>query len=83
MAGPDAMSCQELIELVTEYFERALPPAEQARFERHLGACADCGNYLDQMRRTIQLVGMLEEQDISEEAKEQLLQAFHSWKRSG
>ena len=83
MANPDALSlsCQELIELVTDYVEGTLSPADQARFESHLGVCADCHHYLDQMRETILLVGALAEQDIPDEAKEQLLYTFRSWKQ--
>jgi anti-sigma factor RsiW len=83
MANPDALSlsCQELIELVTDYVEGTLSPAGQARFESHLGVCADCHHYLDQMRETILLVGALAEQDIPDEAKEQLLYTFRSWKQ--
>ena len=83
MANPDALSlsCQELIELVTDYVEGTLSPADQARFESHLGICADCHHYLDQMRQTILLVGALVEQDIPADAKERLLDAFQSWKQ--
>lgn len=81
MAIPDELSCQELIELVTEYVEGTLPPAERARFERHLGACAGCRHYLDQVRRTIQLVGALEEDDIPDDTKTHLLRVFRDWKQ--
>jgi anti-sigma factor RsiW len=37
------MTCQEL---VTEYLEGTLPPAERERFELHLSACDGCTNYL-------------------------------------
>ena len=81
MAIPDVLSCQELIELVTDYVEGTLFPTDQARFESHLGVCADCHHYLDQMRQTILLVGALAEQDIPTDAKEQLLYAFRDWKQ--
>ncbi|HEY1388799.1 MAG TPA: zf-HC2 domain-containing protein [Ktedonobacterales bacterium] len=83
MADPDAssLSCQELVELVTDYVEGTLSPADQARFEGHLGVCADCHHYLGQMRRTILLVGALAERDIPDEAKERLLDTFRDWKR--
>jgi anti-sigma factor RsiW len=83
MANLDAssLSCQELIELVTDYVEGTLSPADHASFESHLGACMDCHNYLDQMRRTILLVGALAEQDIPDDAKDGLLHAFRHWKQ--
>ena len=83
MADPDAssLSCQELVELVTDYVEGMLSLADQVRFESHLGVCADCHHYLDQMRQTILLVGALAERDISTDAKERLLYAFWFWKQ--
>ena len=47
------MPCRELVELVTEYLEDALPAQDRARFEAHLADCEDCNTYLDQMRQTI------------------------------
>jgi anti-sigma factor RsiW len=47
------MSCQELVELVTDYLEGALPPEDVARFEAHVAACPGCEAYLEQMRTTI------------------------------
>jgi hypothetical protein len=38
MSTSQALSCQELTELVTDYLEDALPPAEHARFEEHLAS---------------------------------------------
>jgi hypothetical protein len=81
MADPDELSCQELVELVTGYVEGTLSLADQARFESHLGVCADCHQYLGQMRQTILLVGALAEQDIPNDAKERLLYTFRSWKQ--
>ncbi len=75
------MTCQELVELVTAYFERTLSADERARFERHLGICPGCATYVEQMRQTITLVGDLREEDVSPEAQRHLLQAFRDWKR--
>jgi anti-sigma factor RsiW len=47
------MTCQELVELVTDYLEDALPPEDAARFEEHLAACPGCETYLEQVRSTI------------------------------
>jgi anti-sigma factor RsiW len=50
------LTCQELVELVTDYFENELDPSDRARFERHVVACSGCTNYVRQMRQTIDLV---------------------------
>jgi anti-sigma factor RsiW len=76
----EALSCQELTELVTEYLEGALPAAEKARFEEHLAECANCERYLEQMRETIRLTGTLEPDDLSSEVEDTLLHAFRDWK---
>jgi anti-sigma factor RsiW len=74
------MSCQELVELVTEYFEGALPPQEALLFEQHAATCKGCGRYLDQMRRTIEIAGRLTPESISPEAEAALLSAFSDWR---
>lgn len=76
------MNCKELVELVTEYFEGTLPPAERERFETHLATCSACTNYLQQMQRTIQVVGQLTEETIAPQAREELLQVFKNWKKA-
>lgn len=44
------LTCQELIEHVTDYFEQALPAGARAIFDAHLADCDDCPMYLEQMR---------------------------------
>lgn len=75
------LTCKELVELVTAYFEDALSADERLRFERHVSVCPGCSAYVEQMRQTITLVGELREQDVSPTAEQQLLQAFRGWKR--
>jgi anti-sigma factor RsiW len=53
---PD-LACRELVELVTDYLEDALPAAERERFEAHLAECEACDTYVEQVRATIRLAG--------------------------
>ena len=76
------MTCQELVELVTEYLEGTLAPSERQRFEAHLGRCDGCTTYLEQMRHLIAALGRLTEESIPEQVKQNLLQAFRDWKNS-
>jgi anti-sigma factor RsiW len=75
------MTCQELVELVTDYLEGALSGRERARFERHIAGCPHCTIYLDQMQITIRTLGRLPEESVSSEARDALLGVFHEWKR--
>ena len=77
------MSCRELVELVTEYLEGAMSPSETARLEEHLQACRGCRSYLDQMQRTIQVVGHVPEESVTPSAQEDLLKVFQAWKANG
>ena len=77
------LNCQELVELVTDYLEGVLLPAECARFEAHLTGCDGCTRYLEQMRLTIAAVGRLTEESIEPAARAELLQLFRDWKASG
>ena len=75
------MTCRELVSLVTEYLEGALPPTERVRFERHVAVCPPCRGYLVQIRETIRASGGLTEETISPAARDALMEAFSDWKR--
>ena len=77
----DDFSCRELVELVTDYLEDALPSAERTRFEAHMRDCAGCQTYLEQMRHTIRATGRLSEESLEPGVREQLLEVFRSWTR--
>jgi anti-sigma factor RsiW len=76
----EPLSCQELVELVTTYLERALPEDERVSFDHHIEGCAGCHEYVRQMRQTIELTGRLTPADVSPEAEAALLAAFRDWK---
>ena len=76
----DAITCKEMVELVSDYLENALSPKDRARFEEHLAQCDGCSNYLAQIEETIRLTGMLTEEQIPQEQKAKLLEAFRSWR---
>lgn len=75
------LTCQELVELVTDYCEGKLSSEECRRFEEHLAQCPGCQTYLEQMRQTLRLLGGLGEESISPQARKELLSAFREWKR--
>ena len=75
------LTCRELVELVTDYLEGMLSPADRARFEEHLSACDGCTRYLEQMRETIRLTGTLAEDGIPSEQRDTLLAVFRDWRR--
>ncbi len=72
--------CSQVVELVTDYLEGALSPEDRARFEEHLSHCDGCTRYVEQIRVTIALTGNVTEDDLSDEAKQELLAAFRDWR---
>jgi len=77
----EPISCQEVVELVTDYLEGAMPPEEVARFEHHLGLCEGCVVYVDQIRMTVDAVGRIGEQDVPPEVRDDLVAAFREFRR--
>jgi anti-sigma factor RsiW len=82
MIDTESLSCQELVELVTDYLEGALDERDLRAFDAHLAACDGCTEYLEQMRTTIRLVGTLNPKDLSKDAETVLLEAFRGWTRT-
>ena len=82
MTTPDlgGLTCKEMVELVTDYLEGALPPAMRMRFDQHLTACDPCIVYIEQMRQTIATLGKLPEESIPESAIETLRAHFRRWR---
>jgi anti-sigma factor RsiW len=79
------MACQELVELVTAYFDGSLSRSDRRRFRAHLRGCPHCTAYVEQMRMIIEATGRLTEADIPPHARDELLDAFRGWReeRSG
>jgi anti-sigma factor RsiW len=72
-------TCQELAELVTEYLEGLLAPAQHALFDLHISGCPDCALYVEQMRATIAVAGRIAAEDIPPTVRAELLAAFRGW----
>ena len=76
-----ALTCQQMVELVTDYLEGSLGWRDRRRFEKHLRACDACSRYIEQMRETLDLLGMVPVDTLSTEAQSTLLDAFRELKR--
>ena len=72
--------CQQVVELVTDYLEGALSPAEHRRFEAHLAGCPHCTEYLAQMRKTIELTGTLTADDLTPQMQDDFIALYRQWR---
>jgi predicted anti-sigma-YlaC factor YlaD len=53
------LKCVEAAELATDYMERELPPRAWLAMRLHLALCSMCRAYLDQLRKTKRLLGVV------------------------
>ena len=74
------LTCQEVIELLSSYIEGGLTADDRRRVDEHLALCDGCTTYLEQMRETIRLSGMVTEEQVPEDEKTALLAAFRDWR---
>jgi hypothetical protein len=75
------MSCQEFVELVTDYLEGVLDEAARARFEHHMALCHGCEVYMRQMEETAARLGSVPVETLSADAQATLLEAFRDFRR--
>ena len=78
----EPISCQEVVELVTDYLEGALSAEDTLRFEHHLSLCDGCVFYVEQIRMTVAAVGRIGENGVPPEVRDDLVAAFREFKRS-
>jgi hypothetical protein len=74
-----SVTCREMVELVTDYLDGALPEHEARSFEEHIEDCHVCGRYLEQMKITLRTVGRISGESISADARDTLMHAFRDW----
>ena len=79
---PDLV-CQQVVELVTNYLEDALPAADRKRFDEHLAGCPHCTEYLAQMRETIRLAGRVTPEDLTPVMRTELTDLYRRWRAEG
>jgi anti-sigma factor RsiW len=77
------LTCQEIVELVTDYLDGALDEATTNLCEQHLALCSGCETYLNQMRETASLLGEIPAETLSEEMQATLLAAFREFPADG
>lgn len=74
------LTCKEVVELLSDYVEGALPPCTRARVRAHLETCPGCMAYLAQLRATIGTLARLREEDVPMRILERLLRVFRGWR---
>ncbi len=73
------LSCQEMVELVTDYLEGALDQATNDKVAAHLAECDGCADYVEQMRATVAMLGRVETSSLDDAAMDELMAAFRTF----
>jgi len=76
------ITCQEVVELVTDYLEQSVDDKTRAEIEAHLALCPGCDEYLRQMRTTLEALGHVPLDSLSDAARQELLAAFRQSPRT-
>ena len=74
-----AIVCRQAVDLVTAYLEEALSSRDRARFETHIAECPHCHEYLDQMRRTLAVMGRIEPDALDPATRTELVALYRRW----
>ena len=55
-----ALTCRDVVELLSDHIDGTLSIGRALHARRHLARCADCRQYLAQLRATLSVLGRLE-----------------------
>jgi predicted anti-sigma-YlaC factor YlaD len=78
----DEVTCEQFVELVTDYFEGAMAPRTLGQVEEHLVMCDWCRAYAGQMRATVESLRGLNDQ-VSREPQGRLLATLRAKRATG
>jgi anti-sigma factor RsiW len=81
--GDRELTCREVVELISDYLDGALPPKERLRLEQHLDDCPHCVIYLEQVRQTVRALGRVSDEELDAAVRNDLIRAFREWPRAG
>jgi anti-sigma factor RsiW len=78
----DDLTCRELVEVITDYFEGVMSDADRARLERHLRDSSGCQAVVSQFRTTIEVTRRLTEDQVSDDQRAAIRDVFRRWREA-
>ena len=81
--SPAGLPCQQVVEMVTDYLEGRLSPADRRRLEHHLAGCRHCTEYLAQIRETIRLAGRITPEELTPQMRAEFTDLYRRWRTEG
>ena len=78
----DALACQQVVELLTDHLEGALPPRLAKLLDQHLAKCPSCTAFLEQLRASIALASSIPPAEVPDDVVDALADAFAEYHRT-
>ena len=74
-----ALVCRDAVALMAAYLDGTLRAVDAARLEAHLAGCPHCSEYLAQIRATVDALGRVGPDDLSDDALDDLVALYRRW----
>ncbi len=78
--------CKEIFARLSEYLDQSLPPDMCEQIERHIAGCAPCEEFVESLRRTVELLRQYgpgpAPGPLHEQARSELLAAFRRLRKT-
>lgn len=74
--GPGSEGCREMLARLSEYLDGELDDALCRQFDAHMGDCPPCQDFLESLRRTVDVLGRLPRPSLTPEHKRQIVEAY-------
>jgi anti-sigma factor RsiW len=71
--------CRDAVALMTAHLEGVLPARDRERLDAHLTGCPDCAGHLAQLRVTVDALGRIEPDDVTDASVDELVGHFRRW----
>lgn len=78
----NSLTCQQLIDFLSDYLDGALPGETLAAFETHLAVCPDCVAYLENFRATLHAAKAAFASQTAPDMPEEFVQAILTSRRA-
>jgi anti-sigma factor RsiW len=75
---PQDPACQDVVEVLSDYLDGQLDDDLRHAVQTHLAACEGCDRALAQLRETVRVTGMLAEEELSDELRSTIREAFRT-----
>lgn len=77
---PSPLVCQQAVELMSDYLDGSLSRRDRRRLDAHLALCDACTAYLEQLRVTIAVSGVVSINELDSEVLQTLTELFERFR---